>query len=569
MSETTDPFIAKTETAETGGFDASNMPPATAALLAPAGGIAPQSDPEAEEITVHPVGSDGAAPSPTPAEKQKSKSYLTSLILVASVVFLSYLQYGSIVPTLWLYLKSFGADESFYGVVFAAWNLSANGMTLLFGILSDFLSFKTVFSLVLVVNIAGNVVHSLARDKWWIFVGRLLSGGTYGVGMAFVARATTEKERTKILARINGISTIGIVLGPALNLGFNYIDWTIGPFHINNLTCPSYFMIIVLLIDEIAILIGLREPPPVKDDAEHPTEAVAAAGPTKPDQDIVSIVGGRGPLTPGHPHSINEDVSTETSRLLPAAEPATQPLPKKMGTKKLKKQLIMLKNSLSWTVVLILIYQLVGATNLATLEALATVITDAYFGFSTIENSVMYAIIAGIFMVAYLTISIITRWFSDRTLLWVGVIIQGAGALWCFFGWGFAPREIGDVPLWLWGCSVGLIILSTPFINLSSSVFSKSVEMAAQGTWQGVYGLVTGFAQFIGPFYGGFAFSSTSPNAVALLAGFLALWGTLLAVYVPLFFIIPKTLEKMRLREESRKKAVEHRGDGSAPTASV
>jgi len=61
--------------------------------------------------------------------------------------------------------------------------------------------------------------------------------------MAFVARATLESERTKILARVNAVSNIGLVLGPALNLGFVYIDFTVGPFHVSPLTVPAYVMV--------------------------------------------------------------------------------------------------------------------------------------------------------------------------------------------------------------------------------------------------------------------------------------------------------------------------------------
>jgi len=149
--------------------------------------------------------------------------------------------------------------------------------------------------------------------------------------------------------------------------------------------------------------------------------------------------------------------------------------------------------------------------------------------------------------------------------------------------------------------------MSTPCINLSSSVFSKSVEMAAQGTWQGIYGrqregergsgywsgleyscerpspnnacdvttlilpciahlagLVTGLAQMIGPLYGGFAFGAGIPNAVVLLAFFLGLWGAILLVYIPMFFLIPRTMDKMRRREADRLRAIQQafRGGG-------
>jgi len=59
----------------------------------------------------------------------------------------------------------------------------------------------------------------------------------------------------------------------------------------------------------------------------------------------------------------------------------------------------------------------------------------------------MYAVIAGIFLVVYITISCVSRWVTDRFILWTGVILQGAGALWCFFGWGFAPKEVDSVRL--------------------------------------------------------------------------------------------------------------------------
>ena len=75
-----------------------------------------------------------------------------------------------------------------------------------------------------------------------------------GANIAFltdVCRATTLEERTPVLLFFNIVQQIGLLLGPACNLFLRELDFYIGPFHINKLNAPGFFLTVLYIIFEI------------------------------------------------------------------------------------------------------------------------------------------------------------------------------------------------------------------------------------------------------------------------------------------------------------------------------
>ncbi|KAG9343600.1 hypothetical protein JZ751_013770 [Albula glossodonta] len=150
---------------------------------------------------------------------------------------------------------------------------------------------------------------------------------------------------------------------------------------------------------------------------------------------------------------------------------------------------------------------------------MVTPLTQKYFDFRELENSVMYClcgveVIAGFFFVRWLS-----RRVADRVVLAAGLVICNISCAWCLiflakprgsFAWQLAEFAIG----------VFLQLLGLPFVAVSQvSLFSKVTAEKTQGFSQGVRRSVGGLATILGPLWAG----GLTDNLYVMLGMMLAL----------------------------------------------
>ena len=61
-----------------------------------------------------------------------------------------------------------------------------------------------------------------------LFVG--IGAGASAVLFGEISRTTTQKERTAAFTVVIAISELGLIVGPALNLFLQHLDYKVGPF---------------------------------------------------------------------------------------------------------------------------------------------------------------------------------------------------------------------------------------------------------------------------------------------------------------------------------------------------
>uniref|UniRef100_A0A673IY69 Si:ch211-38m6.6 n=1 Tax=Sinocyclocheilus rhinocerous TaxID=307959 RepID=A0A673IY69_9TELE len=153
-------------------------------------------------------------------------------------------------------------------------------------------------------------------------------------------------------------------------------------------------------------------------------------------------------------------------------------------------------------VVVLLTAQFITLFNQTALETMVTPLTQKYFGFGELGNSVMYSlcgveVIAGFFLVRWLS-----RVLEDRVVLAVGLLICSGACVWCLI---FLANPQGVcMCLIVFIIGVFLQLLGLPFVAVSQvSLFSKVTAEKTQGFSQGVRRSVGGLATILGPLWAG------------------------------------------------------------------
>uniref|UniRef100_A0A8C6SEJ1 Si:ch211-38m6.6 n=1 Tax=Neogobius melanostomus TaxID=47308 RepID=A0A8C6SEJ1_9GOBI len=154
-------------------------------------------------------------------------------------------------------------------------------------------------------------------------------------------------------------------------------------------------------------------------------------------------------------------------------------------------------------VVVLLTAQFITLFNQTALETMVTPMTQQYFSFGELGNSLMYSlcgveVILGFFFVRWLSRSV-----SDRAMLAIGLFICSVACIWCLiflceprggYGWELSAFIVG----------VFLQLLGLPFVAVSQvSLFSKVTAEKTQGFSQGVRRSVGGIATILGPLWAG------------------------------------------------------------------
>ncbi|XP_018532750.1 major facilitator superfamily domain-containing protein 8 [Lates calcarifer] len=421
-----------------------------------------------------------------------------TFLTIGLIFMLSGIEYAVILPTIWRYLQLLEAPPYFLGLGLSAFSLSGLITGPLFGLWSD--RCKTTKSIILFSNlfeIAGNFMYFIGYSKWLLLCSRLVAGVGAGAGSSifgFLTRSTRPEERAGIFAAIMACRQVGLLVGPAFNLFLRLCDFKLGPFVVNKYTSPGIFMCLLWMLLQFVVLAMYWDVPPIS--SEGGAVMVEMKREEQDDEEEVPLMGSD--EEPVHTYRAVSSDQLETS-----TSSEMQPFHSTSAVSNPFKNFSASREFLREEVVVLLTAQFITLFNQTALETMVTPLTQRYFSFGELGNSLMYSlcgveVILGFFFVRWLS-----RKVADRAVLAVGLVICSAACIWCLiflcnpqggYGWELTAFIIG----------VFLQLLGLPFVAVSQvSLFSKVTAEKTQGFSQGVRRSVGGLATILGPLWAG------------------------------------------------------------------
>ncbi|XP_073779270.1 uncharacterized protein mfsd8l2 isoform X2 [Danio rerio] len=290
----------------------------------------------------------------------------------------------------------------------------------------------------------------------------------------------------------------GLLIGPAFNIFLRLCDFKLGPFIVNKYTSPGLFMCGMWLLMQFAVMGLYWDIPPLDSFAEQQMPLREVRGEedeplmSLEDDDRTAVADSYGSLNP-------EQTETQLSSQIPPSPPESPP----PDTSDPFENFSASREFLREEVVVLLTAQFITLFNQTALETMVTPLTQKYFGFGELGNSVMYSlcgveVIAGFFLVRWLS-----RVLEDRVVLAVGLLICSGACVWCLI---FLANPQGGLGFELFEFIIGVFLqlLGLPFVAVSQvSLFSKVTAEKTQGFSQGVRRSVGGLATILGPLWAG------------------------------------------------------------------
>ncbi|HEY5725991.1 MAG TPA: MFS transporter [Methylomirabilota bacterium] len=140
------------------------------------------------------------------------------LIWMCALIAVNQLGFGSIVPVIALYARSFDVPQSAIGVAIGAYGLARFLIAVPAGQLADGLGRRNVLALGGLVTAAGNLLCAYAPDFATFVVARFIAGAgaafVVNTGQIVLADITTPAERGRVMAVYQGAFLFAVSVGP-------------------------------------------------------------------------------------------------------------------------------------------------------------------------------------------------------------------------------------------------------------------------------------------------------------------------------------------------------------------
>lgn len=138
---------------------------------------------------------------------------------VWTAVAVDLLGFGIIIPLLPLYAERFGAGPLTIGVLFASYSLSQFVLAPVWGRVSDKVGRRPILLVAIAGSAVGSLTLGLAGSLGWLFVGRIIDGGSgasVAIARATVADMADPAERPRLMGLLGAAFGVGFVIGPII-----------------------------------------------------------------------------------------------------------------------------------------------------------------------------------------------------------------------------------------------------------------------------------------------------------------------------------------------------------------
>lgn len=471
-------------------------------------------------------------------EQRKKK---LTFITIGLLFLLSGVEYAVILPTIWRYLQTLDAAPYFLGLSLSAFSFSGLLSGPLFGHWSD--RTRTTKKIILFANlfeIVGNFMYFMGFSKWLLLSSRLVAGIGTGAGSAifgFLTRSTISEDRATVFAAVMACRQAGLLIGPAFNIFLRLCDFHIGPFVVNKYTAPGLFMCLLWILLQLAAVFMYWDLPPL--ERTHVKDKVTS-GSCENEQGLVEMDEDNNDeakplmhteeLHGSYGSAVSSDPSSNhTGANLNHISPPPSP-PAKESQESLNpfKNFSMSREFLREEVVVLLAAQFITLFNQTALETMVTPMTQKFFGYGELENSVMYSLCGVEVIAGFLFVRWLSGRVAERVVLAIGLAICNISGVWCLI---FLAKPLGDFPWQLTEFIIGVFlqVLGLPFVAVAQiSLYSKVTAEKTQGFSQGVRRSVGGLATILGPLWAG-GLTDNMYIMLGVMMGLLALLSVMLA----------------------------------------
>uniref|UniRef100_A0A8C8BYZ3 Major facilitator superfamily (MFS) profile domain-containing protein n=1 Tax=Oncorhynchus tshawytscha TaxID=74940 RepID=A0A8C8BYZ3_ONCTS len=386
--------------------------------------------------------------------------HFVRMTVVTIILFHASLSPAVILPTIWRYLQTLGAAPYFLGLGLSAFSLSGLLSGPLFGHWSDKThATKKIILFANLFEIVGNFMYFMGYSKWLLISSRLVAGVGTGAGSSifgFMGRCTAHEDRSTVFASVMACRQIGLMIGPVLNLFLRLCDFKLGPFVVNKYTAPGLFMCFMWTLLQLVVVFMFWDLPPREE-----------------------LVGA------GAEETGTEETGTVEEGAVGGAGAGAEGF--------LREEVVVL-----FTAHFVILF------NQTALETVVTPLTQQYFNFGELENSIIYCVCSVEVITGFLFVHWLCRRTTERVVLAVGLILCHISCVWCLI---FLANPQGDnfrTVLAEFIIGVFLQISGLPFVAVAQvCLFSKITSLKSQGLSQGVRRSVGGLATILGPLWGG------------------------------------------------------------------
>uniref|UniRef100_A0A3Q0S8V3 Major facilitator superfamily (MFS) profile domain-containing protein n=1 Tax=Amphilophus citrinellus TaxID=61819 RepID=A0A3Q0S8V3_AMPCI len=413
-----------------------------------------------------------------------------TFITIGLIFLLSGVEYAVILPTIWSYLQTLDAAPYFLGLVLSAFSLSGLLSGPLFGHWSDRTrSTKKIILFANIFEIVGNFMYLMGYSKWLLLSSRLVAGIGAGVSSSifgFLTRSTAPEDRATVFAAFMACRQAGLVIGPAFNIFLRLCDFHMGPFVINKYTAPGLFMCLLwILLQFVVVFLTVDLPPLEKGKARNnltrnnrEKENGVVEDEEESDEE-------------GKPLIVSQELMGSYGSVLSALDSGKYI------------SILFVLEFLREEVIVLLAAQFVTFFNQTALETMVTPLTQKYFNFGELENSVMYFLGGVVVITGFLFVRWLSRHVTERVILAIGLCMCNVSCVWCLV---FLANPLGGFSWQLTEFIIGVFlqILGLPFVSVAQvSLFSKITAEKTQGFSQGIRRSVGGLATILGPLWAG------------------------------------------------------------------
>ncbi|XP_047229851.1 major facilitator superfamily domain-containing protein 8 isoform X1 [Girardinichthys multiradiatus] len=445
-------------------------------------------------------------------QRKKKLTYFT----IGLIFLFSGVEYAVILPTIWRYLQTLEADPYFLGLALSAFSLSGLLSGPLFGYWSD--RTRTTKKIILFSNlfeIIGNFMYFMGYSKWLLLSSRLVAGIGTGAGSSifgFLSRSTASEDRATVFAAVMVCRQAGLLIGPAFNIFLRLCDFHLGPFVVNKYTAPGLFMFLLWILLQLAVVFMYWDLPPMerrmtycssKNNGEENVhgfdedEVEEEVRPLITSQEFVasysSVMTSSLSKSAVSNNSLNHIHSSLESHVATPSHELHRSFRNSSSCQEFLRE----------NVVVLLVAQFITLFNQTVLETMVTPLTQKYFNFKELENSVMYCLGGVVVIAGFLFVRWLSQHVAERVVLAIGLTICNISCIWCLI---FLANPLGGFSWQLTEFIIGVFlqVLGLPFVAVAQvSLFSKVTSERSQGFSQGVRRSVGGLATILGPLWAG------------------------------------------------------------------
>lgn len=421
-----------------------------------------------------------------------------SFISITGVGFVTNVAWGVIMPSLWAYLKSVDGKLYHLGIAVSIFSLAQFVFLQIFGKWADKRSMRECLMCSFIIGIGSYLLYASAHRfpdavcPYIIIFARTLAGveaGNLTITNSFVAVSTEPSQRTKYMAKMNGINVFGLIFCPFFNWALSY-NFYLGDINMDQFVNGGVFVAVLHVVNIVMFIFLFKEPriKPEEQSLLHPQ--INKKGKQK-EIDGDKEEGGASMETI-EPNKVHVD-------------------PKKNIT---KWQFV--KQSIGKPYGVCFVACFVQNFIFAVVVTIITPITTSRYSFDPFKNSILFAAASGIMVLVIFVVAMAGTLVKhiDRVVILISQVFMAIGLV--GIGILLVRLELSFPEL----CGVViLIVIGVPGQNTAiSSIYSKfiTIEYGVEklGEYTGLLLQFGALGSVLGPLWAGFALSLSGGGAI-------------------------------------------------------